>query len=331
MYFCSAGQNSKDPYWWTSTDAPDGEWHNPEWMTNLPNDKHLSELSIPGTHDTMAFHTQQVGNDWVWCQCWGLGLQMSMEICFFDIRCRNFNNDLPLHHEQYYLDCRFDDVLRRVTEYLNEHPHEFFIMNVQEEYPQGGRGTGTETFAQKVNRYLAGFSDFVYSGESENSMVAEMRGKIIILAHVDIHSPYLGWDDFIIDNHWSNTKEKKIEQVKKSLDNARTGNKKSVYLTFTNYVDGITTVKLTSNGVNPEIHRHVRNNPGRLGMIAMDYPDLSSFAISKITTSKYSVNSFSTQLRLNVLALFIAKTSPGNARTGSRKLLCLSFTSYGDE
>ena len=115
-------------------------------MASLADTKHLSELSIPGTHDTMSFHTVQPGNDWVWCQSWGLLLQMLIGIRFFDIRGRNYNDDLPIHHGSYHLGVNLDGVLRDVTSYLDDHPNEFFVMNVQEEYTEGGRGWGTETF-----------------------------------------------------------------------------------------------------------------------------------------------------------------------------------------
>ena len=120
MHFCSDRQNGKDQDLWTSPDAPDDEWHNPEWVTNLPDGKYLSDLSIPGTHD-MKFATQQVGNDWVWCQCWGMELQMPMGLSFFDRRCQNFSNDLPLHHASYFLNRGFNDVFRIVAKYLDGH------------------------------------------------------------------------------------------------------------------------------------------------------------------------------------------------------------------
>ena len=123
-------------------------------MATLPDEKCLSELSIPGTHNTMSFHTQQLGNDLVWCQSLDLELQISMGIRFFDIRCRNFDDVLPLHHEQFFLDCYFDDVLGRVTKYLKEHPHEFFIMNVQEEYHEGrarNRDRNIRTESQQIS------------------------------------------------------------------------------------------------------------------------------------------------------------------------------------
>ena len=205
----------------------------------------------------------------------GLKLQMSMGIRFLDIRCRNLNdylNDLPLHHGIYFLDCCFNDVLRIVTEYLNKHPNEFFLINVQEEDVYNTPETGTETFAQKVNRHLADFSDFIYNGELKNPTVADMRGKIIILAHYNQHSPYLGWGAFIVENHWENTKEGKIKDIKNNLDNARQGNRKSLYLTFTNYTEWSTTPKLSSNSVNQEVHSYARSKTGRLGLIAMDYP-----------------------------------------------------------
>ena len=168
-------------------------------MASLPDNKLLSELSIPGTHNTMTFHTQQTGNDWVFCQSWGLLLQMLMGIRFLDIRCRSFDEGLPIHHEAYYLETNFNSVLWEVTNYLSDHPQEF-VMNVQEEYRNGGRGWGTETFSQKVDRYLSYYPGFIYTGGSLNPTVAEMRGKIVILTRHYTYQ-YLNWNDFVVENH----------------------------------------------------------------------------------------------------------------------------------
>ena len=49
---------------------------------------------------------------------------MLMGIRFFDIRCKNFDEILPIHHEDYYLGSTFNDVLREVTNYPSDHPHD---------------------------------------------------------------------------------------------------------------------------------------------------------------------------------------------------------------
>ena len=116
------------------------------------------------------------------------------------------------------------------------------------------------------------FSNFIYSGEYKNPTVAEMREKIIMLARFDPYSLYHGWNNCIVEDHWeNNTTKNKIDQGKESLNNGRAGNQKWMYLTFTNYTGGGKLVKITSNGINPEVYNNVRNSPDRLGMIAMNH------------------------------------------------------------
>ena len=239
-------------------------------MASLSDTKQLSELSIPGTHNTMSFHTQQVGNDWVYCQSWGLLLQMLIGIRFFDIRCRNYDDALPIHHGSYYLDVTLNGVLWEVTDYLDDHPKEFFVMNVQEEYSEGGRGSGTETFAQKVDRFTNNYISYIYKGGSSNPTVAEMRGKIVILTQY-VSNNFLNWNGFVVENHWNYNENDKITAVKSNLDKARSSSSNTKFLTFISTTKGLS-VKVSSNKINPAVHSYVNENSGRLGIIACDYP-----------------------------------------------------------
>ena len=61
--------------------------------------------------------------------------------------------------------------------YPDDYPQELFVLNIQQ--VSNNRLT-TETFTQNVNRYLNGYSSYIYRGESTNPTVAEMRGKVVI-------------------------------------------------------------------------------------------------------------------------------------------------------
>jgi 1-phosphatidylinositol phosphodiesterase len=68
--------------------------NNPRWMTDLKDNVLLSELSIPGTHDTMSFY----GGDAVQTQGMSLPNQLISGIRVLDIRCRNSRNTFPIYH-----------------------------------------------------------------------------------------------------------------------------------------------------------------------------------------------------------------------------------------
>ena len=97
---------------------------------------------------------------------------MSMGIRIFDIRCRNFDDVLHIHHGSYYFNSTFNDVLKETTDYLGAHPREFVIMNIQKEYEV------PERLSTKVNRHLANYSSFMlgadYSDERQNSHTGQV-------------------------------------------------------------------------------------------------------------------------------------------------------------
>src|SRR5438874_2499396 len=57
-------------------------YNNSDWMGALPDQLRLSELSIPGTHDSMSFH----GGDAVQTQSMPLSTQLESGIRVLDIR-----------------------------------------------------------------------------------------------------------------------------------------------------------------------------------------------------------------------------------------------------
>ncbi len=59
--------------------------HNPDWMGKLKDDVKLSQLSIPGTHDTMS----RFGGVFVETQTLTLANQLESGIRLLDIRCRH--------------------------------------------------------------------------------------------------------------------------------------------------------------------------------------------------------------------------------------------------
>ena len=122
---------------------------NPNWMRDLPDYAKITELSLPGTHDTWAGH-QSYDNlrGSVRTQSMDLEEQLDAGIRVLDIRLKcipktNNDCDFPVHHGSVYLNKNWiDDTLEgsddpnddlAVLEWLKRHPSETVIMNLQEE------------------------------------------------------------------------------------------------------------------------------------------------------------------------------------------------------
>lgn len=72
---------------YNSDDKPDQRQLRDQWITNLPDDKLVSQISIPGTHDSGTFNCKS-GQlcDSTQTQSWGLAWQFRAGIRFFDLR-----------------------------------------------------------------------------------------------------------------------------------------------------------------------------------------------------------------------------------------------------
>ncbi|MGW0175225.1 phosphatidylinositol-specific phospholipase C [Rhodococcus sp. NPDC003322] len=113
---------------------------NPDWMGGLPDDVGLSELSLPGTHDTMAMGASV----FALTQDHDLPTQLRAGIRVLDVRTRHFRDVFPIHHGVEYLHTNFTNVVVQVTDFLRDHPTEAVVMRLKEEYTAAENTRGYE-------------------------------------------------------------------------------------------------------------------------------------------------------------------------------------------
>ncbi|MGH3984646.1 MAG: phosphatidylinositol-specific phospholipase C [Pseudonocardiaceae bacterium] len=103
--------------------------HNP-WMRDIPDDARVTELSIPGTHDTCSVDgllgfgkTQNLD----------LVDQLNAGIRFLDIRLSHYRDNLFVHHDVVHMGKSYADVLDICSNFLGEHPSETILLSVKNE------------------------------------------------------------------------------------------------------------------------------------------------------------------------------------------------------
>ncbi|KAH3809564.1 hypothetical protein DPMN_137937 [Dreissena polymorpha] len=263
---------AKDPDFWCSTDDPGPERHNADWMKRVSDSKFLSELSIPGTHDTMTCSYSGVEGLWVWCQSWSLGIQLNMGIRFLDIRCQASNGDMLLNHGGYYLGTLLD-TLNGCVNFLQTQPSECIILRIKQEN-SSLEGLG---FRDAMFPFLERFSDHIFFKTSMLTL-GEARGKMVILADYDMdgndHIMRYGCGMSICDNWEPDSKEQKIDGIKDNINSAFSAvrDRKEMYITFTSYTWLADCPRELARSANPIAHDFVRNHIGCLGIFVMDYP-----------------------------------------------------------
>ncbi len=148
------------------------------WMESIAKDTKLSELSIPGTHDSA---TQYVSLSPIF-QCQDADIQTQLEngYCYLDIRLVLKKDNLILKHN--FAKCRknksifskpltLDDVLNDIYTFLDEHPSETIIFCVKKENSKDDLNQVKSIFNSKIN------TDSWYT-ENRIPTLNEVRGKI---------------------------------------------------------------------------------------------------------------------------------------------------------
>lgn len=152
-----------------------------DWMKNLPDDLLVSEINLPGTHNS---GTEFIAlRHYSRCQSKNIFSQLSMGIRFLDIRINSHNESLTVVHS--FLTCKkgknkktpllFSDVLSACTLFLKENPTESVLLCVKSEDSK----ENSYAFDLLYKNYIEN-SELFYT---ENSIptLKEARGKIILL------------------------------------------------------------------------------------------------------------------------------------------------------
>lgn len=100
------------------------------WMRDIPDDARVTELSIPGTHDTCS-----VDGLLGFGKTQNLDLldQLNAGIRFIDIRLSHYRDNLFVHHDVVHMGKCYADILDICSDFLTEHPSEAIFMSVKDE------------------------------------------------------------------------------------------------------------------------------------------------------------------------------------------------------
>ncbi|GAX26722.1 1-phosphatidylinositol phosphodiesterase [Fistulifera solaris] len=149
-----------------------------DWMSFLDDSTPLSQISIPGTHDSAA----AIGRPLCDTQNWNLLDQLRSGVRYLDIRCRPVDNYFNIHHGICFLHQRFDDVLKVVSAFLSDHPGETLIMRVSSAFRPSH---DAQSFEQIWNRYMLDptYGAMFVPNLSSIPTLGEVRGRIIVVSN----------------------------------------------------------------------------------------------------------------------------------------------------
>ncbi|KAK2921002.1 hypothetical protein Q8A73_000487 [Channa argus] len=251
-------------------DTPEPEFLNPSWMTRIPDDQPLSEVTMPGTHNSMALY----GGVYAECQSWSLASQLRAGVRFLDIRVRHTKGNLTIHHGVAYQWAHFGHVLEDVADFLRVYPSETVLMRVREEYSETYNIYGA--VVDYIQRYAVW--DLLWHSRLV-PLMGEARGKLIILQ--DFSGPDLGmrYRSLDIADKWKVPTilhvEEKWQSIHEHLEAAPAGNKAQIFLTYSSGAGVLAYPRAVSQRINAQLYDYLRAKTDlkqRLGIISMDFP-----------------------------------------------------------
>jgi 1-phosphatidylinositol phosphodiesterase len=173
---------------------------NANWMSRINGSRKLSEINMPGTHDSCALF----GGFMTQCQELSIAAQLILGVRFLDIRCRHLNNVFTIHHGSVYQKINFGDVVQQCIDFLVENPSETIVMGVKRECKDDPKfweidackdEGNTRSFEVTLEHYMHGAGNRWYVADTIPNL-QEVRGKIVLVRRFEgkLGIPaYYGW------------------------------------------------------------------------------------------------------------------------------------------
>jgi hypothetical protein len=268
------------------------------WMAQMPDTRKLSQLTLPGTHESCTAFITPIAS----CQSWSLQDQLNHGIRYVDIRCRHIQDTFAIHHDRVYTGLMFGKDVRDVcVNFLMANRSECIVMQVKHEYTDANN---TQTFQQTFDGYVQGFESFFYLDDHIPTL-GEVRGKIVVVCRFLLDSnaprglnPY-PWldnktfdvppdtaannqavtfhiqDQYVVPTILSPDINNKWNAISALLDRAKADGSDAWYINFTSGASA----GAYPNAVEARIYTPLYNYlgggpfPNRLGTLMLDFPD----------------------------------------------------------
>lgn len=239
-----------------------------DWLSSVSDELKVSQLSIPGTHDSGAtYDVFGIGK----CQSLSIPDQLNKGIRFLDIRCKYTDGKFAIHHGPIYEHLMFGDVLNQVISFLKDHPKETVFMRVKQEQSQVSDSTFNNTFLDSYanDSYWKNYLWDNRGNNKQNPKLEDIRGKIVVLYNVAGLNFGLAYANgiFNIQDNYNDNYSEKLQNVITYMNEANSGNINQGYINY------LSSTAVNSSSINDAISTDFEGkNYVRIGILPADYP-----------------------------------------------------------
>lgn len=274
------------------------------WMGALPDDMLLTNVAMPGTHDSGAtinyklFGFEVSGT--AKCQELTIAEQLAIGVRFFDIRLRRVNGELHIYHGDVDQKLNFDEVLSACYAFLAENPSETLMMCIKEETDASGTNAAFDTMvAAKINA-----NSSYWHTSPVVPLLGTVRGKIVLMRRYATSGNFginaaSGWSDnttfslnagnciLSVQDYYNDESADAKWSAISAMFNKMKYQKSTYYLNYTSgykssgSIPNINTIK---DSVNPKLIDYLKTSPDFVGIVVTD------FMTAEIAELIYKVN-----------------------------------------
>ncbi len=261
------------------------------WMSGIKDDTLISDISMPGTHDSGARIVDQVTTTWAKCQNLTISAQLSAGVRYLDMRLEydtGVSGSVRVVHSTIncYNDAGgaldFDSVINDCYKFLDQNPTETIIMSVKED-----DGSNTSTLANVIMDKIYAKSSYWYMGSS-TPQLKDVRKKIVLAKRISqIYGGLnLSWGDQgsdggsveinssleVQDRYNMGTSNKWLNAARPMLEKDKPSGK--FFLNFMSTTGaGISGVSACAGEMNGKFFQYELRNNKCYGIIIFDYID----------------------------------------------------------
>lgn len=142
-----------------------------EWMKDLPDELMVSEIAMPGTHDTGTGTLKSGEEGFAKCQNFVFKDQLDFGIRYFDLR---VNGNLRIMHGSYDCNTNLDQYFQWSIDFLKAHPSETILMQITD--LDGGMPAALKRMMEQHPE----FNEYSYRG-TQVPKLRDARGKIVFI------------------------------------------------------------------------------------------------------------------------------------------------------
>ena len=266
-------ENLKNDYY---SDSSKPKKYFSQWMKEIPDNIKISELTIPGTHDSCTYQIKGIGKLISYAartQSWNLEEQMKAGLRYFDIRLRSYNNTLHCFHGPIDLIQTFDSILKTASDFINKNKTETLIMQIVSEYDDKGCSKSME---QMYEEYTKNYKQIiiVFNNATIPTM-GELRGKLFFIKIMKGSTSRIS--HFHIQNSWTcNTIGeigKKIKKIRTQFHRATSFKENKNETFFMNYLSSSSDyIMMSPLAAAKKCNKIAFDYKGRLGIVLADFP-----------------------------------------------------------